>query len=554
MQELKTALDGAAGSAKVMADIMQDNFKGAVDELSSAWEGLVLQLISTEEAEKAVRLLSEMIRGQADAMAESNEQFVQGKLSLDEYKESLLGMSGLGILRSGEDIAEQYRNANIALADLRATQGKGVDAEYFRKQVEQQATVTQLLYDKLLIARKALEEFRDRQSEVGDNAPTADAVNNLAVALDNVAGVDGSGEVRINNIETLSNELKTLKEQIEKAAIGGGVFWNILEKIDAKIKQLTAAQAMMKFADALIPDEEPESQALLNKITGELDAENKLLDGKKEAHEEFDTWQSDQLEEQVQSQLDADVAAAESAEASDERKRQSFLQYAQVVLQITDMIGEAIQAGYEVDLSNLKERLDQGLISEQEYDKEKRKILTKQNDAAKQVAIFQAIINTAVAITSALPNIPLSIIAGVLGAVQIGMIIAQPTPQFAKGVVDLQGEGTGTSDSISAKLSKGESVITAKETSKHKGLLEAMNKGLAEKYILSNYVKPALDSAMLSGFADMGKSAEVNGLTANLKDHNIIAAMDRHRAADVAGFKMLAAKLDRRQPKRGGYA
>jgi hypothetical protein len=59
---------------------------------------------------------------------------------------------------------------------------------------------------------------------------------------------------------------------------------------------------------------------------------------------------------------------------------------------------------------------------------------------------------------------------------------------------------------------------------------------------------------MLSGFADMGKSAEVNGLTANLKDHNIIAAMDRHRAADVAGFKMLAAKLDSRQPKRGGYA
>ena len=108
VQELKTALDGAAGSAKVMADIMQDNFKGAVDELSSAWEGLVLQLISTEEAEKAVRALSEMIRGQADAMAESNEQFVQGKLSLDEYKESLLGMSGLGILRSGEDIAEQY--------------------------------------------------------------------------------------------------------------------------------------------------------------------------------------------------------------------------------------------------------------------------------------------------------------------------------------------------------------------------------------------------------------------------------------------------------------
>jgi TP901 family phage tail tape measure protein len=558
VQELKTALDGAAGSAKVMADIMQDNFKGAVDELSSAWEGLVLQLISTEEAEKAVRALSEMIRGQADAMAESNEQFVQGKLSLDEYKESLLGMSGLGILRSGEDIAEQYRNANIALADLRATQGKGVDAEYFRKQVEQQATVTQLLYDKLLIAREALKEFRDRQTDVGDNAPTVDAVNNLAVALDNVAGVDGSGEVRINNIETLSNELKTLKEQLEKSAIGGGTFWNILQKIEAKIKQLTQAQAMTKFAEALIPDEEPESQALMNKITAELDAENKILDGKKEAHEEFNEWQKAELENWVQTQLDANKETTKATELTEEQKQQIFEASAQTTVQLIGMVGNAIQEGYTQDLANLDRKLEQGLISEEQYQREKGRLMTKAANAAKVVAIFEAIINTAVAVTSASTAGPLigpvlAALAAVLGAAQIAAIVAAPVPQFAKGVVDLRGEGTATSDSIHAKLSKGESVITAKETSKHKGLLEAMNKGLAEKYILSNYVKPALDSAMLSGFADMGKSAELNGLTANLKDHNIIAAMDRHRAADVAGFKMLAAKLDRRQPKRGGY-
>jgi hypothetical protein len=492
-------------------------------------------------------------------MAESNEQFVQGKLSLDEYKESLLGMSGLGILRSGEDIAEQYRNANIALADLRATQGKGVDAEYFRKQVEQQATVTQLLYDKLLIAREALKEFRDRQTDVGDNAPTVDAVNNLAVALDNVAGVDGSGEVRINNIETLSNELKTLKEQLEKSAIGGGTFWKILDKIEAKIKQLTQAQAMTKFAEALIPDEEPESQALMNKITAELDAENKMLDGKKEAHEEFNEWQKAELENWVQTQLDANKETTKATELTEEEKRQIWEAAANTTIQLIGMVSQSIQEGYQRDLQNLDERLNQGLISEQEYDKEKRELLSKQNDAAKQAAIFQAIINTALAVTSALTAGPivgpiLAALAGILGAAQIAVIASQQPPQFAKGVVDLQGEGTATSDSIHAKLSKGESVITAKETSKHKGLLEAMNKGLAEKYILSNYVKPALDSAMLSGFADMGKSAEVNGLTANLKDHNIIAAMDRHRAADVAGFKMLAAKLDRRQPKRGGYA
>jgi hypothetical protein len=82
-----------------------------------------------------------------------------------------------------------------------------------------------------------------------------------------------------------------------------------------------------------------------------------------------------------------------------------------------------------------------------------------------------------------------------------------------------------------------------------------MNKGLAEKYIMSNYVKPALDSAMLNGFADMGTSAELNGITANLKDHNIIAAMDRNRQATVQGLKIIAERMsNQKAAKRGGYA
>lgn len=45
---------------------------------------------------------------------------------------------------------------------------------------------------------------------------------------------------------------------------------------------------------------------------------------------------------------------------------------------------------------------------------------------------------------------------------------------FKDGVIDLQGPGTETSDSIPARLSKGESVITAKVTRKRKSLLEAL--------------------------------------------------------------------------------
>jgi hypothetical protein len=284
-----------------------------------------------------------------------------------------------------------------------------------------------------------------------------------------------------------------------------------------------------------------------------------ITDAKNKANEESEAAHLARILALTKANIEARrEAELNGAALTEEEKQQIFEASAQATVQLIGMVGNAIQDGYRTDLANLDRKLEQGLISEEQYQREKGRLMTKAANAAKTVAIFEAIINTAVAVTSASTAGPiigpvLAALAAVLGAAQIAAIVAAPVPQFAKGVVDLQGEGTATSDSIHAKLSKGESVITAKETSKHKGLLEAMNKGLAEKYILSNYVKPALDSAMLSGFADMGKSAELNGLTANLKDHNIIAAMDRHRAADVAGFKMLAAKLDRRQPKRGGY-
>ena len=81
-------------------------------------------------------------------------------------------------------------------------------------------------------------------------------------------------------------------------------------------------------------------------------------------------------------------------------------------------------------------------------------------------------------------------------AVNIGkarsLIEKDSVPQFATGVVDLKGAGTETSDSIHAKLSRGESVITAKGTRQDKGLFEAANKLQLEKYINENYVLPAL--------------------------------------------------------------
>lgn len=51
----------------------------------------------------------------------------------------------------------------------------------------------------------------------------------------------------------------------------------------------------------------------------------------------------------------------------------------------------------------------------------------------------------------------------------------QSRPGYAKGVIGLQGRGSGTSDSIDARLSAGESVITAQATSMFPNTLSAIN-------------------------------------------------------------------------------
>lgn len=102
-------------------------------------------------------------------------------------------------------------------------------------------------------------------------------------------------------------------------------------------------------------------------------------------------------------------------------------------------------------LAKLDDEYKQGLISKQGYEAAKSDIegdfakkaaalKTKQAKAEKVAAIFQALISGAAAVVKALPNIPLSILAGVAAAASVASIIATPIPDFSGGS---EGAGSG---------------------------------------------------------------------------------------------------------------
>jgi hypothetical protein len=102
------------------------------------------------------------------------------------------------------------------------------------------------------------------------------------------------------------------------------------------------------------------------------------------------------------------------------------------------------------------------------------------------------------------------------GAIQLAIIDKTNTRGFAKGVIDLKGPGTETSDSIPAKLSKGESVMTAWETKNAGNVLKEIR---AKK----------LDNRTL---ASLKNRDAINAINA-FDDKNIIKAIQDNRPPDV---------------------
>jgi hypothetical protein len=388
---------------------------------------------------------------------------------------------------------------------------------------------------KLRLEMEALDKIERKRAEEYNKAREAEAARLLKQEEDNAKERVKIAEDMAQMLLDIEGYLATTSEEVRDFELADNQRF-----YDSRIEQAT------KGIGELAKTEE-ESAAIFQAIKDE----------KNKADEESQAAHNQRIFELNKALADRNAALKDAEQEKNEATQKQAIDLIQAGLStfgsVYNSMMDIAQNASDFELAMLKKKYEEGSISLEFFEAEQIRIQRESAQRAKDAATFNAIIGAAQAAINALssPGVPFPVALGfslfaiAAAAAQVAAIQSQPLPQFAKGVVDLQGEGTATSDSIHAKLSKGESVITAKETSKHRGLLEAMNKGLAEKYILSNYVKPALDSAMLSGFADMGKSAELNGLTANLKDHNIIAAMDRNRQATVQGLKLIKQELSK---------
>ncbi len=318
---------------------------------------------------------------------------------------------------------------------------------------------------------------------------------------DELSLIRARGEAELNANKD-SNKSLEQKEADRKA---------IIAKTDADITQAKVVEANKRID---IDNAEAQAAVTLGKSTYDqrvkliedegIKAKN-ALDKKLLSEEEYNAKVL---------QINANTTAALQGE-QDKRIEEAF-KYANAVVSVFTSINDISKQASEQRVADITAQSETELkaiddSSALESDKikqraalEKRtqaaiaKEKTRQAENDKALAIFQAVVSTARAVAEALPNIPLSIIVGAAGAIQIAAIASQPIPKFEKGGV-VGGKRHSQGGTI-LEAEEGEYIVNRKQSSTHRRELNALNQSsdAFKKLINERYVRPALMNYMLN--------------------------------------------------------
>lgn len=222
------------------------------------------------------------------------------------------------------------------------------------------------------------------------------------------------------------------------------------------------------------------TEAAIDALEMELQADNLSVEDRVKIAEQLQKLKADLAKEEAE----AEIAAIENVTKADDKAQKERLKnlkkWLQTASQAVGAIGdlastiydgqiekieeeqEANDDKYEKDVERVENLAETGAISEEEaearkraakvqtearnkeLEKQKQELAHKQAVWDKATSVAQAGIATALAITEALPNIPLSIIIGAMGAIQVATILATPIPSYAEGTKDTAGHRGGT--------------------------------------------------------------------------------------------------------------
>lgn len=498
-----------------------------------------------KDAEDAKKRQIELLKNNAELekLRIQNQIFLNDTIAKDD-KQLLFGKK-----ESINEIAllEQELNKidrNLALELLKFEDGAtkdlfGEKAILLQKYANEEVKIAQKLKDDkvslekeiLEYRKKAAEELAQKEKEIKENTfKEIDANNeNKQIKVEKASLVGGRDTVgtSIISVDYLVNT-----EQLNEQLANGEISLKEYQKRQKDNVKIYEDEIYKIEFEAKVKSLELDKQAIERKLSVE-----------KISTEERDQLQLDFLKKDKEI-IDARIDYAKQKESEltektqeeeDKRReiREAFLELGKEAVGAVFELGTIqrdaelaqIQENKEKELAGVKDNAAAKAFIEQKYKKQEQAIKRQQAVADRDKALFDIAVNTAVAVAKAVAEtpatfgLPFSAFALVSGAIQAGIVLARPLPKFAKGVLDLQGAGTGTSDSIQAMLSKGESVMTAKETRNFMPTLKAIRSGT---------IRPEVINAVAENRNIVQKRIYEQALTASFSDRKMVEAINKN--------------------------
>ena len=578
LNTLTDAFKDSTGEAKKMADIVGDTAVGATKKLESAWEGLTLTL--GEGSEKGFAAFKV---GFADFLNDVTD-FVEARDKLaSSGVTTTIGDEYFGLSSDQADNIDkikkeqEFLNNNlkdreallVRQKELRTAINVRLKEEFSdenrRKRRADELTDTEedrLIYQKnqRRIEQTALQNLEKQLKALGDvaeaeelKAKEAQVIAELGANQSKKLTQEELNELEKKNAKILEETKKKnakiersdkkLAEQVRKLKQDQLVL-EIEDKRKAEFQKLTfSEQNAIREVDLTVSTEQQKTDAILA-IQSKFNAQRQVL-ARKNANEDSKTKQDglDKEAEENKKRLDKEAKLKEDQDAKDKTKKEEedaekkafedqvlgekIALAEQTATALVDVTNRKVEREKNIELANLDAKLQQGLISQADFEKEKEAIERKAFNKQKKLEIAQIAISLAREIASiaansagnplnaftgggagAIQNRVLAGLAVARSGIQAGIIASQ---SFAEG--GYTGGGVGTPDATGFRqagvVHEGEyvvpkNVLESNGGSRLVGALESMRNNRPQPYLGAGFAN--------GGFSSGGGNLDINGL------------------------------------------
>jgi hypothetical protein len=383
------------------------------------------------QGEKQTRLRVLLIRQMEAEIAkvqkeyDDNRNAIDRKNMIDSMKKTSIQVYSLKVLELEEQRDKEIEEAKKTGADVTA-----IRAKYYKMEQE------------------LWEEYANNQvAEIEKNATRQLAAINAASAQE----IEALRQKYLEEYKLAGNDEKKLAELKKQ-----------YERDVAEFSAQTAIKAAEINLDAL--EEMVEYENLSDEERKEI--AQKLADAKVALAKAVNDAEEQQLNATTEAEKDAAEKRKKLQQAWINEVKESIGKVADLIGQIYDnqiakieQLIDVEQTRHEQEVQNIEDAAERGAITKEEaeirkreaeqrtakqqerLERQKAEIANRKAKIEKANAVAQAVINTAVAVTSVLPNWALAALVAAMGAVEVATILAQPIQAYAEGTKGHPHEG-----------------------------------------------------------------------------------------------------------------